>query len=344
MELKRVCELIHGELKGDPHIEIKGVSGVDRAKEGDITFLSRPKYAKELANCKASAIIVGKDMDIPLSRIIVKNPYLAFAQLLEVFYPPRPHSKRIDENSFLGKNVKLGRDVTIFPDVYVGENVELGDRVVLHSGVFVGDSSRIGDDTVLYPNVSVYDHMQIGKRVIVHAGTVIGSDGFGFVKQDDGSHHKIPQIGTVVIEDDVEVGANVCIDRANIGETIIKQGTKIDNLVHIAHNVSIGRDSIIVAQAGISGSCEIGKQVILAGQVGVGDHVKIGDNAIIIAQAGVVQDVPPHAIQSGSPSIDHKLSRKVAMLQPKLPELAKTVKDLEKKIAELEENLKKGAE
>lgn len=330
--------MISGDLKGDPHIEIKGVSGIDKARKGDITFLSHQKYVKDLEQCKASAVIVNKDIDTPIPLIIVKNPYLAFAKLLEAFYPEKPYSKKIDTNAVLGKDVKLGEEITIFPFVYVGDNVELGDRVVLHAGVFIGDGCKVGDDTVIYPNVSIYENVRIGKKVIIQSGTVIGSHGFGFVKQEDGSHYKIPQVGTVSIEDNVELGANVCVDRANIGETIIREGTKIDNLVHVAHNVSIGRNTLLVAQVGISGSCEIGDQVILAGQVGVGDHVKIGDNSILIAQAGVVQDVPPKAIQSGSPSLDHRLSRKLAVLQPKLPDIVKTVRDLEKKVAELEKD------
>jgi UDP-3-O-[3-hydroxymyristoyl] glucosamine N-acyltransferase len=340
MKLGKICELIKGDLKGEPHIEIKGISGIKEAKKGEITFLSDKRYVKELKHCKASAIIVNKDINIAIPSIIVENPYLAFAKLLEIFYPKKPCPKGIDKNAIIKKNVKMGKDITIFPYVYIGSDVELGDRVILYAGVFVGDNCRIGDDAVIYPNVSIYENVRIGKNVIIHSGTVIGSDGFGFVKLDDESYYKIPQVGSVCIEDDVEIGANVCIDRANLGETIVKKGTKIDNLIHLAHNVSIGKNTIIASQTGISGSCEIGDHVVLAGQVGVVDHVKIGDHSIVIAQSGITHDIPPKSIQSGSPSMDHSSWRKVHVLLPRLPEFVKSLKELGKKISKIEKDKK----
>lgn len=340
MKLEKVCELIKGDLKGDPLIEIEGVSGIKEAEKGDITFLFDKRYIKELKHCQASAIITNKDLDIPISSIIVKNPYLAFAKLLETFYPKKPCPKGIDKNAIIKKNVKMGKDITIFPHVYVGNDVGLGDRVILYAGVFVGDNCRIGDDTVIYPNVSIYENVRIGKNVIIHSGTVVGSDGFGFVKLDDGSYYKIPQVGGVCIEDDVEIGANVCIDRANLGETIVKKGVKIDNLIQLAHNVSIGRNTIIVAQTGISGSCDIGDHVVLAGQVGVIDHVKIGDHSTITPKSAVIRDIPPKSIQSGMPSMDHSIWRKVHVLLPRLPEFIKTLKELGKRVSKIERDKK----
>lgn len=342
MKLEKICELIKGDLKGDPSIDIKGVSGIKEAKQGDITFLSDKRYIKEIRDCKASAIILNKDLDITIPSIIVENPYFAFAELLEIFYPKKPLPKGIDEKAVIKKNVKMGKDIAIFPHVYVGNNVILGDRVILYAGVFVGDDCRIGDDTVVYPNVSIYENVRIGKNVIIHSGAVIGSDGFGFVKLENGTYHKIPQVGTVCIEDDVEIGANVCIDRANLGETIVKRGTKLDNLIHLAHSVSVGRNTIIASQTGISGSCKIGDQVVLAGQVGVVDHVRIGDHSTVIAQSGITHDIPPKSIQSGSPSMDHGLWRKVHVLLPRLPEFVKNLRELAKRITKIEEDKKKG--
>lgn len=337
MKLKEIADYLLGVLKGDPEIEISGVASISEAQSHQITFLAHKKYLNHLPQCQAGAIVVPEEIESALPHIKVKNPYLAFASLLELFYPKPKPKPGISPLSYIGPNTLVEEGVTIFPYVYIGEQAVIGCKSIVYPGTFIGDRVKIGSDTTIYANVSIYDNVSIGNNVIIHSGAVIGSDGFGFVKQTDGTHHKIPQIGTVVIEDRVEIGANVCIDRANLGQTVIRSGTKFDNLSHIAHNVVIGENSIIVAQVGISGSCTIGKNVTLAGQVGMVDHINIGDNAIVIAQSGLTQDVEANAVVSGSPAIPHPLWRKVQASLPKLPELIKTVRHLEKQIEALEE-------
>jgi UDP-3-O-[3-hydroxymyristoyl] glucosamine N-acyltransferase len=222
--------------------------------------------------------------------------------------------------------------------VKLSDDVTIGDRVVLYPGVFIGAGSSIGDDSVLYANVTIYDRVLIGRQVIIHAGTVIGADGFGYVPDADGHQQKIPQVGGVRVEDQVEIGANVCIDRATLGETRIRRGAKIDNLVHIAHNVEVGEDNLLLAQVGISGSCHLGTHVTLAGQVGLTDHVQVGDHATVVAQAGIAKDVEPRATMAGSVAMPHHLWRRVQAATPRLPELLRTVAALERRIAALEAN------
>ena len=336
MKLKEIADFLAGELRGHSEIEISSVASITEAQSHQITFLAHKKHLDRLSHCQAGAIIVPDGIEPALPHIKVKNPYLAFAYLLELFYPkPRP-MPGISPLSYIGPNTLIGEGVTVFPYVYIGEEAVIGRHSIIYPGTFLGDRVKIGSETTIYANVSIYDAVSIGNNVIIHSGAVIGSDGFGFVKKDDGTHHKIPQIGSVVIEDWVEIGANVCIDRANLGQTVIKSGTKFDNLSHIAHNVVIGENSIIVAQVGISGSCTIGKNVTLAGQVGMVDHINIGDNAIVIAQSGLTQDVEANAVVSGSPAVPHPVWLKIHASLPKLPELIRTIRQLEKRIEALE--------
>ncbi|HBH62835.1 MAG TPA: UDP-3-O-(3-hydroxymyristoyl)glucosamine N-acyltransferase [Nitrospiraceae bacterium] len=329
MKLRELAALIGGRIAGDPEVEITGVAGIENAKEGDITFLHNNNYIPEVS---ASALIVKEEIDgLTLSLLVADNPQLTFARALEVFYvkPYRPSG--ISERAVIGSNVKMGDDVSVHPNAYISNDVELGSRVTLSSGVFLGEGVTVGDDSFIYPNVTIREKVRIGKKVIVHSGAVIGSDGFGYVPEK-GSHYKIPQVGGVIVEDDVEIGANVCIDRATVGNTIIGCGTKIDNLVQVAHNVKIGRNCIIVAQVGISGSVEIGDGAIIAGQVGVKDHVKIGAGTIVAAQAGVTGDIPAGQIYSGTPAIPHGTSLRAQSLYSKLPELVKRMREIEKKL------------
>jgi UDP-3-O-[3-hydroxymyristoyl] glucosamine N-acyltransferase len=248
----------------------------------------------------------------------------------------------VDPRAFIGQGVKIGRDVSIFPFVFVGDGCEVGDRVVLYPGVYLGESVRVGEESVLYPNVVVMDRCLVGKRVILHPGTVIGSDGFGFAR-DGARYVKIPQVGTVVIEDDVEIGANCAVDRAAMGKTRIKRGVKTDNLVQIGHNVTVGEDTIIVAQVGIAGSTEVGNRVALGGQVGLVGHIKIGDGAMIGAQAGVAQDVAPGQILSGTPAFSHREWLRAQVAFRKLPEMKKALDELEKRMKQMEEAISKKA-
>ncbi|MBU1086747.1 MAG: UDP-3-O-(3-hydroxymyristoyl)glucosamine N-acyltransferase [Candidatus Omnitrophica bacterium] len=339
--LNEIAQLIDGFVVGDGNIEISGVCGIKEAKQGEITFVANPKYISLMEHTNASAIITTPDIkESSKPLILTENPSLAFAKLLTLVAPNESgHFKGVHPTAVIGKDVKLGKDVAIHPFVVIEDGAEVGDNSVLCAGVFVGNNTKIGCNTVVYPHVSIRERVIIGDRVIIHSGTVIGSDGFGFATVK-GLHQKIPQIGTVVIEADVEIGANVTIDRARFDKTLIKHGTKIDNLVQIAHNVVIGENSIIVAQAGISGSTILGKNVTLAGQSGLIGHISIGDNAVVAAQAGVTKSVPDNTCVSGYPAKPHKKAKRINACVQKLPDLYKLVNKLQEKIATLEEALK----
>jgi len=329
MKLRELAALIGGRIAGDPEVEITGVAGIENAKEGDITFLHD---INDVPAVSASALIVKEEIrGLTASLLIAGNPQYAFARALEIFYvkPYRPSG--ISDKAVIGSNVRMGDNVSVHPNVYIGNDAEVGSGVTLSPGVFLGEGAAVGDDSFIYPNVTIRENVKIGRRVIVHAGAVIGSDGFGYVPEK-GSHYKIPQVGAVIIEDDVEIGANVCIDRGTVGNTVIGSGTKIDNLAQIAHNVKIGRNCIIVAQVGISGSVEIGNGAIIAGQVGIKDHVKIGAGAVVAAQAGVTGDLAGGQIYSGTPAIPHGTSLRAQSLYAKLPEYVKRIREIEKKL------------
>ena len=334
--LSELAQLVDGEVIGDGGVKIAGVAPIEDARKGEITFITHPRYLPRLNQTEASAVIVSpkiSEADKPLLR--VANPYLAFAKILGI-YAHRPYKPRgVDQRAWVSPTAKLGERLSVYPFVYVGDHAEIGNRVVLFPGVFVGDDTIIGDDTLIYPNVSICEGSRIGKRVILHSGVVIGSDGFGFAK--DGKRSvKIPQVGIVEIGDDVEIGANTTVDRAAMGKTIIKRGVKIDNLVQVAHSVTIGEDSIIVAQVGIAGSTKIGANVILSGQVGLSDHIEIGDNVMVGPQSGVAKDIPPNQVVTGTPSIPHRDYLRAAMTFPKLPEMWRKIGQLEDKLKDLE--------
>lgn len=343
MKLKDLALIIEGFLIGDPGLEVSGVASLWEAEEGQIAFLLHKRYLKDVPSCRASALIASRDIEVSFRALIrVSNPQMAFAQVLDLFNPPDRASGDIGEPVHSGEGVRLAPNVRLFPFVYLSDGVEIGEGSIIYPFTFLGNRVKMGRNVLLYPNVSIYDDVEIGNDVIIHSGAVIGSDGFGFVGQVNGSYRKIRHIGKVVIEDGVEIGANVCIDRANLGRTVIGRGVKFDNLSHVAHNVLIGENTLVVAQTGISGSCEIGRNVILTGQVGIIDHVKIGDNAIVTPQSGVTEDVPPGAVVSGSTARPHAVWRRVQVSLPRLPELLKTVKKLEKRMEELEEKIGRG--
>lgn len=339
--LKEIAAIIEGEVVGNSDTMITGVCGIKEACEGDITFLANPKYAPFMDKTRASAIITSREIKKALKPIVrTQDPSLAFARILtliatdEVSQPQGVHPTAV-----IGKNVSIGKDAAIGPYAVIEDSASIGVGTVVYAGCFIGHHSKVGSDSIIYPNVSIRERISIGNRVIIHSGTVIGSDGFGFAKIR-GSHHKIPQIGTVVIEDNVEIGANVTIDRARFDKTFIGRGTKIDNLVQIAHNVIIGEDSIIVAQAGISGSTTIGKNVTLAGQAGLVGHITVGDGATAAAQAGVTKSIPANTLVSGYPAKPHAVAKKVNACVQNLPKLYDMVSQLKKKIEELEKKLK----
>lgn len=335
--LSEIAKIINGEVVGDANIVITGVCGIKEASEGDLTFVANPKYLSLIKTTKASAIITSRDVkDVKKPIIRIDNPSLAFAKMVSLLAPNEvQHPQGIHAQAVIGKNVRLGKNVAIQAFCVIEDNVEIGDDSILYSGVYVGHHTKIGKKALMYHGVSIRERIQIGNRVIIHAGSVIGSDGFGFAIIK-GIHHKIPQIGTVVIEDDVEIGANATIDRARFDKTLIGKGSKIDNLVQIAHNVVIGENTIVVAQTGISGSTTVGKNVILAGQSGIVGHIAIGDGAIVAAQAGVTKSVPSNTKVSGYPAKPHSIARRVNACIQKLPELYKNIRLIKKWMSEID--------
>lgn len=336
MNLQEMAALIGGTLKGTPSIEIRDIRSIEDAGEGHITFLTHKKYENLFHKSKASAVIVGREIETAKPQIIHTNPRLAFAKLMAEFHPLKRLEPKIDARADIGENVNLGKDVTISPFVSLGKNVTIGDGAVLHPGVTIGDDCRVGKNSTLHPHVTLYPNTVIGNHVILHAGAVIGADGFGYTSDEQGQHVKINQIGRVVIEDHVEIGANSCIDRATMGTTLIKRGTKIDNLVQIAHNCTIGEHSILVSQVGLAGSCTLGHHVVLAGQVGLADHVTLGDQVTLTAQSGTFRDIESNSVYGGSPSIPLTTWKKYITILPKLPELIRKVKDLANRLNAIE--------
>ncbi len=338
--LREIADTIKAEVFGDDQVEIKGINSLEEASSGDISFFADPRYKESAKDTKASALIVSKITDLYGGpQLVVSNPTLAYAKVASLLAPSLPKFPGISKKAVIHESSKIGEDVSIYPWVYVGEEVVIGDHVTLFPGVFVGDRVKIGNETVIYPNVTIMHDCVLGNEVIIHAGTVIGSDGFGYV-QDGPISIKIPQIGHVQIDDQVEIGANNAIDRAALGKTWIKRGVKTDNMVHVGHNVVIGENSILVAQIALAGSVHIGKGVVIGGQVAVSDHVKIGDGAMIGSQSGVPKSIPKGQVVSGTPAMPHKLWLKTSALIPRLPQFNDRLKSLEKKIAELEKQQK----
>jgi len=340
--LKEIAKLVGGRVIGDEDIEIDGVGGAENANSGELTFALNEEFF-QLAQQKAEAILVVESLAVgknskPL--IIVDNPRLAFAKVANLFAFKPYYRPGINKNSNIDENTEIGENVSIHAGVTVEAGAKIGDNVVLAHGVYIGHNVTIGQDSIIHPNVVVEYDSQIGSRVEIHPNTVIGSEGYGFEPSEDG-YIKIPQFGNVIIEDDVEVGSNVTIDRAATASTIVGQGTKIDNLVHIAHNVEIGSDCLIVAQVGIAGSAKIGNRVTLAGKSGVVGHLTVGDNTTLISNSVITNDVPPNSVISGYPAHDHRLERRIKVARKKLPALLKKVRQLEEEIKNMEEKLEK---
>jgi UDP-3-O-[3-hydroxymyristoyl] glucosamine N-acyltransferase len=336
ISLKQIHDLVGGELVGSPQATITNLAGIESAGPQDLTFVTADRMLKKSGPTTAGILLAHRRLaEIANPHIVVGNPGLAFAQVARTFFCPVFPPRGIDRAVVRGLDTQIGPDVSIWPGVTLGDRVTIGARVTLYPGVFIGSDTTIGDDTLLYPNVVVREGCTIGARVIVHSGTVIGSDGFGYV-QDQGRHFKIPQLGGVTIEDDVELGANVAVDRATFGQTVIKQGTKVDNLVQIAHNVTIGAHSILVSQVGIAGSTQVGHHVMIGGQAGLADHLVIGDQVMIAARAGVNRSLEPNQIVSGAPVMPHEVWVKAQAVIPRLPELRQAIRTLEERVKTLE--------
>lgn len=339
--LAEIAKIAKGRIIGDKNVVIKGFSSIEEAKEGDLTFLSHKKYLPFAEKTEAAAVVVPQDIALPGKPVIqTDNPSLVFARIVAYYTDNQLRPKLgIHKSVIVARDAKIGKNVFIGPYVVIEKKARIADNTVIYSGSYVGYETTIGKDCLIYPNVTIRERVQIGDRIIVHSGTVIGSDGFGF-EAVNGVHQKIPQIGTVVIEDDVEIGANVTIDRARINKTIIGRGTKIDNLVQIAHNVIVGENCIIVSQVGISGSTTIGKGSILAGQVGIVGHIEIGENSIIYAKSGISKSLPSSSKVFGYPAQPLDEFKKVNASLNRLPHYVKVIQELNRRVQDLEAKLK----
>jgi UDP-3-O-[3-hydroxymyristoyl] glucosamine N-acyltransferase len=341
LTLGEIAAYVGGKVIGDPTVSIARMAAIDEAGVGDLTFLSNPRYRRFLPQCRATAVIVGPGGAAgigaveQLNYLETSNPYVAFAKILHLFHSPAIFDGKISPGALVDGSAVLAEGVTLFPNSFVGARARIGRGSTLFPGVFVGDDAHVGSDCVLHPNVVIREGCRVGDRVILHAGVVIGSDGFGYAGVGN-ERIKIPQIGTVEVGDDVEIGANTTIDRATLGKTVIGPGVKIDNLVQVGHNVTVGENSLCAAQVGIAGSTRIGKNVTLAGQVGVSQHLHIGDGATIGPKSGVGRSVEPGDIRSGFiEAAPHKQWVRVAVLLPQLPGLWNAVKRMEKQLARL---------
>lgn len=344
---EQIAELLEGVVDGDPQVLVNDLAKIEEARSGTLTFLANPIYTEYIYKTKATIAIVSIDfapsraLPKTLTLIRVADPRMAFTQLLERNYELQYEKKGIEQPSFVSPKAKLGKNVYIGAFSYVGDQVELGDGVKVFPNCFIGDGTRIGDGARIHAGVKVYHQTVIGARCVIHSGAVIGSDGFGYVPDANGVYEKMPQVGNVVLEDDVEVGANTTIDRATIGSTVIRQGTKLDNLIQVGHNAEIGRHNVIVAQTGIAGSSTVGDHNQIGGQVGIAGHLTIGDRVRIAAQSGIGSDIADGTTVQGSPAFDKGPYDRSYVVFRKLPELLKRIDQLERELKELRE--RKGA-
>ena len=336
MKLSDLAGKLDCVLEGDGEIEILGVAGIQDASAGDVTFIANPKYDKLLPTTRAAAVILKRGApSAPCAVLRADDPYLAFARAVRLFAPEWRPVAGVHAHAAVAAGVRLGRDVSVGAFVAIDAGASIGDRTVIFPNVTIGREARVGSDCVIHSNVSIRERVTIGDRVILQNGVVLGGDGYGFVRRGDGTHEKIPQTAAVVIEDDVELGANTTVDRPAVGETRIKAGTKIDNLVQIAHGVTVGRNVLMAAQVGVAGSTEIGDEVVLGGQVGVPGHLTIGRGAIAVAQTGVTNSIAPGVMVGGYPSLEVHEWRRTQVLVRRLPELKKRIEQLEAQVAAL---------
>lgn len=336
----QIAALINARVEGNPEVTISDIAKIEEGREGALSFVANPKYEHYLYDTLASIVIVNESLQLekPVKATLLRVPdaYAAFAVLLDKyneFMSAGAAKKGIEQPSFVSESAVLGTDVYIGAFVYVGNGARIGDRVKIFPGAYIGDRAVIGNDTVINAGVKIYHNCVLGQRVIIHAGTIIGADGFGFAPQADGTYKKMQQLGNVVIEDDVEIGANTTIDRATMGATLLKKGVKLDNLIQIAHNVEIGENTVIAAQTGISGSTKIGKQCMIGGQVGIVGHIQIADNTRINAQSGLSKSITqPGTTVTGSPAFDYKSSLKSQAIFRNLPDWVQRIQQLEDKL------------
>jgi UDP-3-O-[3-hydroxymyristoyl] glucosamine N-acyltransferase len=337
LKLRALAERLGCRLEGDGDIEIRRVAGLDQAGSDALAFFVNPRYTAALKRTAAAAVILGEDApSAPCAMLRSPEPYLAFAEAVALFGPGDRPAPGVDPHSDIAADAAIGPDVSIGPFVSIASGATIGARSLVHPFVMIGAHASIGDDCVVHSHVAIRERVRIGHRVVIQDGAVVGSDGYGFAKRPDGTHQKIPQVGDVVIEDDVEIGANTTIDRPAVGETRIAAGTKLDNLVQIAHGVRVGRNVLLAAQVGIAGSSVVEDDVVLAGQVGVAGHLTIGRGAVATAQTGIPSDVDAKALVSGYPAIDNREWLKASAVFKRLPELKKAIAGLEARLAALE--------
>ncbi|GAB6099464.1 UDP-3-O-(3-hydroxymyristoyl)glucosamine N-acyltransferase [Halanaerocella petrolearia] len=341
-KIKELAQLVSGEIIGDEEVEVNGVGGADNAQANQITFALNKDFFQQ-AEKRAAAIVVNSKLaeletDKPL--LVVDNPRLAFAKIANEFVVQPYYKPQISNQATVSPEAELGSNISIHSGVVIEAGAQIGDNVILAPGVYVGANAKIGQDSTLHPNVVVEHECQLGAEVEIHPGTVIGSEGYGFETGEEG-HVKVPQFGNVIVEDKVEIGANVTVDRGATGSTIIGQGTKIDNLVHIAHNVEVGPECLIIAQVGIAGSAKIEERVTLAGQTGVAGHLTVGNNTTVATNSVVTNDIPAESFVSGYPAHSHRSERRIKASRKKLPKLLRRMRKLEKKVSQLEEELAK---
>jgi UDP-3-O-[3-hydroxymyristoyl] glucosamine N-acyltransferase len=337
MKLSEIASRLGCELHGGGDIDITGVAGIEHAAPSDLTFLANPKYAPRVKHTRAAAILVSEPVkNLPIASLVSPNPYLAFARALALFYqPPRPRPG-IHPAAMVASSAVIGEGASIGAYAVVGEHVRIGRNAVLHPHVVIYEGAEIGDDFTAHSHAVVREFCRVGNRVILQNGVVVGGDGFGFARREDGTHEKIPQSGVTVIEDDVEIQTLTSVDRATVGETRVKRGAKIDSLVQVGHASVVGEDNIICAQVGMAGSSILEKNVLLAGQVGVSGHLTVHDNAVVYAQSGIGGDVAAGAVISGSPAFDAGEWRRAVTAFPRLPDLLKSVRELRKRVEQLE--------
>jgi len=328
---------VAGRVAGDAAVVVEGLKPLEEAGPCDLALLALPAYRKAAGDCAAGALLTTEDL-APRGRnaLVVADPYRALAELVGLFHPPEePPPEGVSDRAWVAPTARIGTGCSVAPMAVVGPRCVLGERVRLHSGVVLAEECEIGDDSVLHPGVAVYAGTRIGRRVIVHSGAVLGSDGFGYVVVE-GRHRKIPQVGRLVVADDVEIGANVAVDRGSLGDTVIGRGTKIDNLVQVAHNVRIGEDSVLAGQSGVAGSSRLGRGVTLAGQSGVAGHLSLGDEVVVASKSAVYCDLPARAFVAGVPAVDHRAWKRAVVSLSRLDALRSEVRSLRRRLEELE--------
>jgi UDP-3-O-[3-hydroxymyristoyl] glucosamine N-acyltransferase len=339
-----IAKLLNGEVEGDGSIKLNNISRIDQGKAGTLSFLSNPVYTKYIYETKASAIIVNKDFkaekELSCTLIRVQDAYAALAKLLNFYNLSRTGKEGIEQPSYISSSSTLGEKIYIGAFAYIGNNATIGNRVKIYPNVYIGDNVSIGDDTILYPGVKVYPDCKIGALCIIHSGAIIGADGFGFAPNQDGTYIKINQIGNVIIEDSVEIGANSTVDAATIGSTIIKSGVKLDNLIHIGHNCEVGENTVMAAQVGIAGSTRIEKNCVIGGQVGISGHITIGEKTKLGPQSGILSSVKPGSVLLGTPAVEFKTAMKSYSIIRNLPHLRNDLIEMQRRLEEIEKQIK----